>query len=72
MANLPEGAASFTTIELKCNMIGTAHDGKISATAVCRHAGRTTQVWDSTVTHDATKKVIAEFRCTQMLLYPKT
>jgi len=71
MANLPRGAISFTTIELKCNMIGTAREGKITAVARCIHAGRTTQVWDSTVTSETTGKVIAEFRCTQMLFYPK-
>ena len=34
------------------------------------HGGRTTQVWDATVTDEATARVIALFRCTQMLLYP--
>ena len=68
---LPEGADSFTTLELKCNMLGTAREGKIEAVARCIHAGRSTQVWDSTIRNYASGKVIAEFRCTQMLLYPK-
>ena len=35
------------------------------------HLGRTTQVWDATVTHRDSGKTIALFRCTQMVLYPK-
>ena len=30
-----------------------------------------TQVWDAEATNDATGKVIAVFRCTQMVLYPR-
>ncbi|WP_371846389.1 hypothetical protein [Massilia alkalitolerans] len=35
------------------------------------HLGRTTQVWDATVTDKDSGKTIALFRCTQMILYPK-
>lgn len=69
-SNLPEGA-SFTTLELKCNFIGTARSKKIRCTATCIHHGRTTQVWDATVFDGDTDKAIAEFRCTQLILYPK-
>jgi uncharacterized protein (TIGR00369 family) len=69
IASLPEGASNFTTVELKSNHLGTARDGVIECTAVAVHMGRTTQVWDATVTHDG--KTIALFRCTQMVLYPK-
>jgi uncharacterized protein (TIGR00369 family) len=69
MANLPAGATSFTTIELKSNHLGTARDGAIEALARPAHLGRTTQVWDVTVS--AAGKTLALFRCTQMLLYPK-
>lgn len=68
---LPQGANGFTTIELKSNHLGTALDGVIECTATPVHAGRTTQVWDATVTHRDTGKTIALFRCTQMVLYPK-
>jgi acyl-coenzyme A thioesterase PaaI-like protein len=34
------------------------------------HIGRTTQVWDVTVTNEATGRTIALQRCTQMVLYP--
>jgi len=71
VAHLPEGAANFTTIELKSNHLGTARDGVVVATAKAVHLGKTTQVWDATVTNKATGKTIALFRCTQMVLYPK-
>jgi 1,4-dihydroxy-2-naphthoyl-CoA hydrolase len=34
------------------------------------HLGRTTQVWDAVMTHVETGKLVALFRCTQLLLYP--
>ena len=70
-SHLPEGAHNFTTIELKSNHLGTAREGTVVATATAVHLGRTTQVWDATVTNKATGKTIALFRCTQMILYPK-
>ena len=71
VANLPEGANSFTTIELKSNHLGTARDGAIACVAKAAHLGRTTQVWDVIVSNEANGKTIAMFRCTQMILYPK-
>ena len=68
---LPAGAEGFTTIELKSNHLGTARDGRIEAVATPLHAGRTTQVWDASVTHVETGRLIAQFRCTQLVLYPK-
>ncbi len=70
MITLPEGANSFTTIELKSNFLGTAREGKVDCIATPIHLGRTTQVWDATVS--AAGKTIALFRCTQMVLWPKT
>jgi len=72
VASLPAGATGFTTIELKSNHLGTARDGTIECKAVAAHLGRTTQVWDATVTHRETGKTIALFRCTQMVLYAKS
>jgi uncharacterized protein (TIGR00369 family) len=69
IASLPEGAASFTTIELKSNHLGTARDGVIECVASAVHLGRTTQVWDAVVTEQGSGKTIALFRCTQMILY---
>ena len=71
IANLPEGANNFTTIELKSNHFSTAREGAISCVATAAHLGRTTQVWDVTVTNEANGKTVALFRCTQMILYPK-
>ena len=72
VAALPEGASGFTTVEIKSNHLGTALDGVIECLAVPAHVGRTTQVWDATVSHRDNKgKTIALFRCTQMVLYPK-
>ena len=70
IAHLPDGAASFTTIELKSNHLGTIKDGGIACVATAQHLGRTTQVWDAVVTDEATGRKIALFRCTQMILWP--
>lgn len=67
--NLPEDAEGFTTIELKSNFLGTAREGTIECEARLVHGGRTTQVWDATVTGGG--RTIALFRCTQMILYPR-
>jgi 1,4-dihydroxy-2-naphthoyl-CoA hydrolase len=71
LVNLPEGAESFTTIELKSNFVGTKRDGVIMCQARLVHGGRTTQVWDATVSDEEGGKPIALFRCTQMILYPR-
>ncbi|MFO0100857.1 MAG: PaaI family thioesterase, partial [Betaproteobacteria bacterium] len=71
IAHLPAGAESFTTIELKCNFLGTAREGAVDAVARGVHLGRNTQVWDATVTEAATGKTLALFRCTQMILWPR-
>jgi len=69
VAALPEGARGFTTIELKSNFLGTARDGAIRCRATPAHLGRTTQVWDAVISSEADGKVIALFRCTQMVLW---
>ena len=70
IAHLPEGAASFTTIELKSNHLGTIKDGGIACVATAQHLGRNTQVWDAVVTDETSGRKIALFRCTQMILWP--
>jgi 1,4-dihydroxy-2-naphthoyl-CoA hydrolase len=69
--NLPAGAQGFTTIELKSNFLGTALDGDVECLASPAHLGRMTQVWDATVRHVQSGRVLALFRCTQMVLYTK-
>ncbi|MBL0353376.1 MAG: PaaI family thioesterase [Candidatus Dechloromonas phosphoritropha] len=71
IAHLPEGAESFTTIELKSNHLGTVREGGIACVATAQHLGRTTQVWDAVVTDEASGRKLALFRCTQMILWPK-
>ncbi len=70
LANLPPNARGFTTIELKTNFLGTAREGAIICEARLVHGGRTTQVWDAEVLDEARGRVIALFRCTQLILYP--
>jgi uncharacterized protein (TIGR00369 family) len=71
VANLPDGASGFTTLELKSNHLGTARAGIVDCVAKAVHIGSTTQVWDAVVTRRDDNKVIALFRCTQMILFPR-
>jgi uncharacterized protein (TIGR00369 family) len=69
--SLPEGAG-FTTIEIKTNFLGTVRQGgAVFGRAWPVHQGRSTQVWDSEIRDEASERVIALFRCTQMVLHPK-
>ena len=65
--SFPEGVTGFTTIELKTNFLRSAQEGTISCEARLVHGGRTTQLWDATVT-DPEGRTMALFRCTQLLL----
>jgi uncharacterized protein (TIGR00369 family) len=66
--NLPDGATGFTTIELKTNFLRTARPGAtIGCEAKLVHGGRTTQLWDATVT-DPDGRAMALFRATQLML----
>jgi 1,4-dihydroxy-2-naphthoyl-CoA hydrolase len=67
LINAPEGVTGFTTIELKTNFLRTTRSGTITCEARAVHGGRTTQVWDATVS-TPDDKPMALFRCTQMLL----
>jgi len=70
-AHLPEGASLFTTVELKCNFLGTVREGGITCDAELVQSGRHIQVWDATVKAEDTGHKICLFRCTQMILWPK-
>lgn len=67
---IPAGA-SFTTLELKTNLIATTRKGIVRCDATLQHGGRTTQVWDATATAEDTGRKIALFRCTQLILHPQ-
>ena len=71
VAALPEGASGFTTIELKSNFMGTTREGAIVCRAAPVHRGRTTHVWDAEGTVEGPGTRIAQFRCTQMILWPR-
>jgi 1,4-dihydroxy-2-naphthoyl-CoA hydrolase len=72
VANFPEGATGFTTIELKVNFLATLTDGSMLAEGTMVHGGRTTQLWDVEVRAEDSGKTLALFRCTQLILYPRT
>ena len=65
---LGDSGASFTTVELKTNFLGTAREGELVCVATAQHLGRATQIWDAEVSAAATGKRLALFRCTQMVL----
>jgi uncharacterized protein (TIGR00369 family) len=66
--SLPEGARGFTTVELKTNFLRTAQPGAtIACEAALVHGGRTTQLWDATVTDEEGRRM-ALFRATQLIL----
>lgn len=69
--HLPDGA-SFTTLEVKTNFVSSAREGDVvTAEAHPVHIGRTTQVWDATVTNVTTGRLMALFRNTQLVLSPR-
>jgi uncharacterized protein (TIGR00369 family) len=69
--HFPEGAASFTTIECKSNFFTSAKENEVVlGRAEPIHLGRTTQVWDATITNATTDRKMASYRCTQLIIYP--
>ena len=67
-----DAGESFTTIELKCNFLGSAREGeRVVGRCVPVHVGRSTHVYDVTVTNETTGRTIALFRNTQMVLRPR-
>jgi len=69
IAHLPEGGKSFTTLELKSNFTKAIRKGKLNCECIAEHLGRTTQVWRVIVNDMESKKKIAVFSCTQLILY---
>src|SRR5436309_15933178 len=50
--SLPEGARGHATVELKANFLGSTREGRVRCEARLVHGGRSTQVWDATVTDE--------------------
>jgi len=69
--SLPDGASAFTTVEVTTNILSSAREGDALCTATPLHQGRTTQVWDATVVSSPSDRVMAHFRCTRLILWPK-
>ncbi len=68
--NLPEGH-STTTIESKTNFFSAGLEGgKVVATAVPIHRGRSTMVWQTRIERDD-GRLVALITQTQMVLSPK-
>jgi 1,4-dihydroxy-2-naphthoyl-CoA hydrolase len=67
----PEGASGFTTVEVKCNFMGTIKEGWAVVTASLLRGGRTTQVWDAKIVDETSGRRMASFRCTQIILYAR-
>jgi uncharacterized protein (TIGR00369 family) len=71
LALLRDPDEKFATLEITTNHLGTARAGLLFCTALARHAGSGTQVWDAEVVAATTNKPIMLFRCAQMLLRPR-
>jgi 1,4-dihydroxy-2-naphthoyl-CoA hydrolase len=66
MRHLPEGK-SFTTVELKVNVLASAKDGdELTALGEPLHVGSRTHVWQVQVFRE--KRLAANFVCTQIVL----
>jgi len=65
--SLPEGARGHATVEVKANFLAPMREGRALCEAQLVHGGRSTQVWDATVTAERTGKPVAVFRCTQLI-----
>lgn len=70
LANLPEGYRT-TTLESKTNFFAAGEGGTLAATTVPLHIGRTTMVWQTTISNmDATR--VAIVTQTQIVIPRKT
>ena len=53
--------------------MASAKEGEVvAAIASPLHLGSTTQVWDAAVTNETTGRPMAAYRCTQLILYPRS
>jgi uncharacterized protein (TIGR00369 family) len=68
-ASLPAGVETFTTIELKADLVrSAAPDQSLACAARLVHGGRTTQVRGATVLREGDDRPLALVRCTRYLL----
>ncbi|MEZ5741591.1 MAG: PaaI family thioesterase [Burkholderiaceae bacterium] len=67
--NLPEGASGTTTIESKTNFMRGVRDGVVRAESALLHAGSTTMVVETVLTHEG--RLVAKVTQTQAVLRPR-
>jgi 1,4-dihydroxy-2-naphthoyl-CoA hydrolase len=68
-AALPDTAKGFITLELKTNLLRASLPGdRLVCVGRPLHVGRRTQIWDAAVTVGDAQRVVAAFRCTQLVL----
>ena len=59
---------AFSTIEFKINFVSAPKKDALLCKATIVHNGRTTQVWDAEVVEEETSRVLAHYRCTQIIM----
>jgi uncharacterized protein (TIGR00369 family) len=67
--NLPAEAVGTSTIQSATNFVGAVREGRVTATAVPVHVGRTTIVVDTEVRNG--DRLVAKTLQTQTILYPR-
>jgi 1,4-dihydroxy-2-naphthoyl-CoA hydrolase len=70
MYHLKDGEM-FATVELKTNFISAVERGTLVCKATLEHEGKTLHVWDAKILEEKSLKVVALFRCTQMIIRQK-
>ena len=63
---------AFSTIEFKINFVSAPKKDALLCKATIVHNGRTTQVWDAEVVEEETSRVLAHYRCTQIIMRSKS
>lgn len=67
--SLPDGIEGLTTAEMSVNLVGTTRvPDALRCSATLVHGGRSTQVWDATVTRERDGRPVAYYRATQFLV----
>jgi 1,4-dihydroxy-2-naphthoyl-CoA hydrolase len=67
--SLPDGIDGLTTAEMSINLVGTTRvPDALRCSATLVHGGRSTQVWDATVTRERDGRPVAHYRATQFLV----
>jgi uncharacterized protein (TIGR00369 family) len=69
LASLPDDVAGFTTSHASIDIVATTRvPDALACVATMLHGGRSTQVWDATVTRERDGRPLAHYRATQYLI----